>query len=570
METTSSPGRLTMHRYSERVIRHCTDAATEIRPWSREELHRVEERIGPLSRRHWELEESLFEATGGRGLPVLGEWVVGAAAVLSGVELPLVLHGSGDRHGTLFASSGEGELYVFPSGEVQDSRGWAIGRDAFAVVERLVLLSDSDWLPMQAIFMRRNASELADRLKLRRLAESSDGWVDVWLKEGLLLVADDLRFDRARFATFEALASLLRGCAASGAPVYLESSAPVTVRDSDDVEYSSALEKQAQCIVRNDGERLLASDPASRTALQATIRKGRVIERKTFGEETTEIVRYAAASRYLSGLVSSRVARLCDIHGMFRDPALSCGFDALAAELDQRGLPFHDAWFEFEERFGGIVWESARRGTVEMSLGICQCLSASADDGPAWRIRSTQVIPDIWPTARYGEAHLILAGAMDNFDDQIFVDDRGVVYRLAGLLDELSAEATDGRTFLEKMAAEWEMHALIEESAPTTVHADVAQALVQRLSLSEITEASDAVSRVYQSEKVWVWQRLAFLPNTASATLVARTPKALVDALRIAYDAAPDADISVRRDLPGGRERIAALRAAGMTVREMF
>ncbi|MGK3998496.1 hypothetical protein [Sorangium sp. So ce1024] len=559
-----------MHRYSERVIRYCTDPATEIRPWSREELHRIEERIGPLSRRHWELEESLYEATGGRGLPVLGVWVLGVAAALSGVELPLVTHGFGDRHGTLFASSGHCGLYVFPSGEVEDSRGSAVGRDAFAVVERLVLLLDSEWLPVQAIFTRRKGSELADKLKLRKLAEASDGWVEVWLKEGLLLVADDLRFDRARVATFDALTALLRGCAASGAPVYLESSAPVTVRDSDDMEYSSALEKQAQCIVRDDGERLLASDPASRTALQATIRRGRVLERTTFREEVTEIVRYAAASRYLSGLVSPRVARFCDIHGMFRDPALSCGFDALAAELDQRGLPFHDAWFDFEERFGGIVWESARRGVVEMSLGICQCLTASPDDAPAWRIRSTRVTPDIWPTARHGEAHLILAGAMENFDDQIFVDERGVVYRLAGLLDELSAEATDGRLFLEKMAAEWEMHALIEESAPAMVHADVAEALVPRLALSEITDASDAISRVFRSEQLWVWRRLAFPPNAPSTTLVARTPRALVEALRIAHDAAPDADISVRRDLPGGRERIAALRAAGMKVREMF
>ncbi len=560
-----------MHRYSERVIRYCTDPATDIRPWSREELQRIEERFGPISRRHWDLEESLFEATGGRGLPVLDGWVVGAASALSGAELPFVSHRSGDRHGTLFASSGDGDgLYVFPSGEVENSRGWAIGRDVFAVVERLVLLSDGGWLPIQAKFTRRAASELADRLKLRKLAEASDGWVDVWLKDDLLLAADDLQFDHARFASFEALASLLRGCAASSAPVYLESSAPTTVRDSDDVEYSSALEKKAQCVVRNDGERLLASDATSRMVFQATIRRGRVIERKTFREDTTEIVRYAAASRYLSALVSPRVARFCDIHGMFRDPALVCGFDALAAELDQRGLPFHDAWFEFEERFGGIVWESAHGGTTEMSLGIYQCLSAPPEDEPAWRIRSAQVTPDVWPTARCGGAHLILAGAMDNFDDKIFVDERGVVYRLVGLLDELTAEATDGRTFLEKTAAEWEMRALIEASAPTTIQADVAEALVERLSLSELAEASDAVSRVYRSEKLWVWRHLAFPPNPASTTLVARTPGALVEAVRIARDLAPDAGISVRRDLPGGRERVTSLRAAGITVQEIF
>ncbi len=86
---------------------------------------------------------------------------------------------------------------------------------------------------------------------------------------------------------------------------------------------------------------------------------------------------------------------------------------------------------------------------------------------------------------------------MDNFDDQLFVDERGVLYRLVGLLDEFSAEATNGRSFLEKMAAEWEMYGSIEESAPTTIDADVSEELVGRsVALASVESFGRGVARV--------------------------------------------------------------------------
>ena len=84
------------------------------------------------------------------------------------------------------------------------------------------------------------------------------------------------------------------------------------------------------------------------------------------------------------------------------------------------------------------------------------------------------------------------------------------------------------------------------------------------------SSTSDAVSRVFRSNQLWVWQHLAFAPNAAKTTLIARTPQAVVDAVKIARKIDPSVGVSVRRDLPGGRARLSALRAAGISVREMF
>lgn len=558
-----------MHVYSSRVLKYLAGPQSEFRPWSPEALQRVAREHGPLSKKHWEIEESLFEAGGRRGSPVIGPYVFGAVECLREGNAPLHKQSavSGAR-ATLFACSPRGGLYVSPSGSVEDHQGYLIGRDAHSVIERLVMIEGRKWLPMRAVLVGECPDQALKRSNLKPIKEASDGHVEVWADEDVLVVANLLDGNKAFFGSFESMARTLRALSSSNIFVYMESDSRVEVVDSDDVEWTAPLEYKAQYNV--SGERLIGSEPSARLAFEATSRKGRVVEKRVFWDDRTEVTRYSAASRYLERFVSRRVVHHCDVHGLFRDPALVGGFDALATELERRGLPFYDAWFEFEERFGGIVWESARRGRMEMSLGIWQCLSASAEEEPAWRIKSNQLSPDVWPTARCGERHLILAGAMDNFDDQLFVDERGVLYRLVGLLDELSAEASDGRSFLEKLAVEWEMYGSIEESAPTTIDADVSEELVGRLSLSLLEEASDAVSRVYRNDQLWVWQHLAFAPNAAKTTLVARTPQAVVDAVKIAREIDPSVGVSVRRDLPGGRARLSALRAAGISVREMF
>ncbi|WP_437763022.1 hypothetical protein WMF27_43120 [Sorangium sp. So ce281] len=558
-----------MHIYSSRVMKYLSGPQSRFRPWSPDALRRVEREHGPLSKKHWEIEESLFEAGGRRGSPVIGSYVFGAAECLRDGNAPLYNRStsSGSRP-TLFACSSRGGLYVSPSGSVEDHRGYFVGREVHSVIERLAIIEGREWLPMRAVLVGDCPDKTLKRSDLRPIREASDGHVEVWANEDALIVTHSLDGNRAFFGSFESMDRVLRALSSSSILVYIESDSQVEVVNSDEVEWTAQLESKAQ--YNMSGERFIGSDPSARLMFEATGRKGRIVEKKVFHGDRTEVTRYAAASRYLEKLVSARVTRHCDIHGLFRDPALVGGFDALAAELERRRLPFYDAWFEFEEQFGGIAWESVRRDRMEMSLGIWQCLSASAKDEPAWRIKSSQLAPDVWPTARSGERHLILAGAMDNFDDQLFVDERGVVYRLVGLLDELSAEATNGRSFLEKMAAEWEMYGSIEESAPTTIDADVSEELAGRLSLSPLEEASDAVSRVFRSDQLWVWQHLAFAPNAAKTTLVARTPQAVVDAVKIAREIDPSVGVSVRRDIPGGQARLSALRAAGMSVREMF
>ncbi|WP_437278269.1 hypothetical protein WME90_44795 [Sorangium sp. So ce375] len=558
-----------MHIYSSRMLKYLSGPQSSFRPWSPDALQRVEREHGPLSKKHWEIEKSLFEAGGRRGSPVIGPYVFGAAECLREGNAPLYNRSAVDgSRATLFACSPRGGLYVSPSGSVEDHRGYFIGREAHSVIERLAMIEGREWLPMRAVLVGHCPDMTLKRSNLRSIREASDGSVEVWADEDALIVTKSLNGNRAYFGSFESMSRVLRALSSSSIFVYIESDSPVERIDSDDVEWTAPLESKAQ--YNMNGERLIGSDPSARLTFEATGRKGRVVEKKVFHRDRTEVTRYAAASRYLEKLVSNRVVRHCDIHGLFRDPTLAGGFDALATELERRDLPFHDAWFEFEEKFGGIAWENIHLRRMEMSLGIWQCLSASVKDEPAWRIKSGQLAPDVWPTARFGERHLILAGAMDNFDDQLFVDDHGVVYRLVGLLDELSAEATDGRSFLEKMAAEWEMYGSIEESAPTTIDADMSEELVGRLSLSPLEEASDAVSRVFRSDQLWVWQHLAFASNTAKTTLVARTPQAVVDAVKIAREIDPSVGVSVRRDLPGGRARLSALRAAGMSVREMF
>ncbi|WP_437905651.1 hypothetical protein WME95_46510 [Sorangium sp. So ce327] len=558
-----------MHIYSSRMLKYLSGPQSGFRPWSPDALQRVEREHGPLSKKHWEIEESLFEAGGRRGSPVIGSYVFGAAECLRAGNVPLYNRSTlGGAYATLFACSPRGGLYVSPSGSVEDHRGYLIGREVHSVIERLAMIEGREWLPMRAVLVGDCPDKMLKRSNLRPIREASDGHVEVWADEDALIVTNSHDGNRAFFGSFESADRVLRALSSSNILVYIESDSQTEIVDSDDVEWTAPLESKAQYNI--NGERLIGSDPSARLIFEATGRKGHVVEKKVFYGDRTEVTRYAAASRYLDKFVSDRVTRHCDIHGLFRDPTLACGFDALATELERRGLPFYDAWFEFEEKFGGIAWESVHRGRTEMSLGIWQCLSASARDEPAWRIKSSQLASDVWPTARYKERHLILAGAMDNFDDQLFVDERGAVYRLVGLLDELSAEATNGRSFLEKMAAEWEMYGAIEESAPTTIDADVSKELVGRLSLSFLEEASDAVSRVFRSDQLWVWQHLAFAPNAAKTTLVARTPQAVVDAVKIAREMDPSIGVSVRRDLPGGRARLSALRAAGMSVREIF
>ncbi|WP_437591078.1 hypothetical protein [Sorangium sp. So ce1000] len=558
-----------MHIYSSRMLKYLSGPKCDFRPWSPDALQRVEREHGPLSKKHWEVEESLFEAGEHRGSPVIGSYVFGAAECLRESKAPLYNRSTfGGSRATLFACSARGGLYVSPSGAVEDHRGYLVGQEVHSVIERLAMIEGRDWLPMRAVLVGDCPDKTLKRSNLRPIREAGDGHVEVWADADVMIVTNSIDGNRALFGSFESMGRVLRELSSSSVFVYIESDSRVDAVDSDDVEWTAALEGKAQ--YNMSGERLIGSDPSARLMFEATGRKGRVVEKKVFYADRTEVTRYAAASRYLEGLVSDRVARHCDVHGLFRDPALVAGFDALAVELERRGLPFYDAWFEFEERFGGIAWESVHRGRMEMSLGIWQCLSASARDESAWQIKSSQLAPDVWPTARCGERHLILAGAMDNFDDQLFVDERGVLYRLVGLLDELSAEATNGRSFLEKMAAEWEMYGSIEESAPTTIDADVSEEIVGRLSLSPLEEASDAVSRVFRSDQLWVWQHFAFAPNAAKTTLVARTPQAVVDAVKIAREMDPSVGVSVRRDLPGGRARLSALRDAGMSVREMF
>lgn len=549
-----------MDPFSDRLLGYLARPSTELRPWSPEALADLDRERGPLARGHAELEAALFAASGDRGLPVLGTHVLGAVEALRGGALPLTRTDAQGKTGSLFARSAAGSgLYVFPDRHVEDERGWMVAREARAELERMVLLAGETWLPIRAEFPEGRGDEVAEKAKLPRVPEASDGWTDVRAGDGVLALADH----RMHFASFEGITRVLRAAAALGANLYLESSAPSVVTDADDAVPSDPLEARAQCVVHRDAVRLLACDPAARRAEQATVRKGRILTHQRFGAERTDVVRYAAASRYLAGHVSARVLAFCDVHGIIRDPALVLGFDGLASELDQRGLPFHDAWFDFEERCGGLVWDD-EDGRLCLSLGSAEFFQATAEEQADWRDDTDDRVEDIWPVLRWGDRMLLRAGARNGFDERLYVDDRGAVYRASMLLDTFTAEAENGRRFLEKEAATWEMRREIAEWAPTIVGADVASALVQRCALIPVEEASDAVSRVFRGDGMWVWQRLAFAPSTAAAVVVARSARRVVEAVTLAREAAPGARIEVAGHMPGGKARLAALAAAGI------
>lgn len=275
------------------------------------------------------------------------------------------------------------------------------------------------------------------------------------------------------------------------------------------------------------------------------------------------------SSNLFSDRLSSRARAFLESEGVFRDVSRSCDWETLAAELERLGAPWFDAVFEIEESFGGLVKRLRNpHGQPELAIGLCQMIALTPHEQQREELpgySSAVLMPRPWPRvvhARLGYELMLIGCYVD--ESHLFVDDAGRIWVHVGLLDKIEAAAGSMRVFLERIAFESEMRAVIPDFASVSLSADLGHELASSFSLQGVEEVSDSVVSNWRSSSIWVQRLGSPDPGETKTLVVASSPSEVVAVIGRATQIDPNVRVSVDTYRPGGPARLAALLKAGI------
>jgi len=529
--------------------------AATVRPWRRASSSDL-----PLLR---DFEASLFDATGGRGMPVLAGVVWGQARALEAgedvaPELP--------DEGVLIAWSNDGPLYLTPQGSLLHSELGIIAGSAVAEVERLAW-TQGPWASESLAIYPPIGHALSTELGVPWLEEASDDARFGYVNDDYLLIDED-QLTRLWARDRPRLARALKLCHTAGASVEVHSDAPrrsserdlrVPVRPAD---YERAADGSDLTL------RIWCDE--TRVVLRST-RTDTVIDERLFGDEAVVGRPSIRASRIMGGSLSARAAHHLDATGIVRQPDLHCSAARLRSELERRGLAVSDALVWLEERFGGLVLPTQGDGfrISELMFGVYQMLTAP----PALRGRlrfdgqeEPDLAPTVWPQMRYGHDVLTLVG-LELFEERLYCDGRGAIYRYVGEIDLFTVDAGSATAFFELKALRAHLRQTIRDLAWLRVDAMLGEQIADELRLGRVAEVSDYVATHWLGERLWLWQQTGYGPNGPATFLVSATPELMVAGAERMLQLAPGASgLKLQTSGLGGAARLVALQAAGLPV----
>jgi hypothetical protein len=537
-----------MVAWSERALAALADA--DVRPLPQTTLELPPAQV--------ELERSLFDATGARGMPVLHGIALGAACAHDLLpHAPVTLP---EDEATLFAfSERDGAWYLKADGALLHREEGIFAASAVAEIERLVLQLDR--LPIWLEAPDEHGETLATALGVPWLMEASDDARHAWADARYLVIGEAYR-TCIWSSSFDAWAPILAACGEHGVPVRVRNPAPEIVDDgvtklpSRAPEYASAATR-------------IYCEPEA--LLEAYVHDETLLADAHHDRERTRVRMHAKASRSLPAKLSARAKAYADDTGLLRDPTRTCSASELSSEIERRGLDASDALSAFETDFGGLVRPHATDRSLmpELLWGLWQILNApleirrrlEGDDED-----DEVFVPRRWPQLGYRDEVLTLIG-VEHHEQHLYIDTRGVIYRYIGMYDVFVALAGSARVFFEQKALHWDALRRIGDIADLRIDAAVGDALAKELEVAPVPEASDRVCRQWLSEGYWLWERSAHPPNSAATFIAARTPAGMVDAARRASALAPSSGLRLAVSQPGGQARYAALTAAKLPVR---
>lgn len=502
---------------------------------------------GPLPVRP--LLSALFEATGRRGLPVVCGYVFGEPPAPADTGAPPPDHEGpdGTRH-VLFASAAHrpfwapppaspprftqvtpfgAALYVGAEGSISDLSGDLVGCDPWAFIERLALLAGGEWLPVRAILPDRLPVVSHGMLGLTKVPEASDAWFSAWTGPGLVLPS----WEQACFRSFEAVLRFLAACAAGRANVTFEATAGLDVEASEPAP-AGDLPARSPHAVQGIGCRLWTIRVPDGPLEQSEVRGDVRIARQELAASGSRLWQTPLPEPLLERL-SPRCREYLAAHAARLDPVLRLSFEQLARELEARGLPFEDGWFDFEEELGGLEWDQST-STVGLVLGAGLFFAAGPDD-PLWGRdgigdQDIEVVAAEWPVVSSGGERLLMAGAAGHPQERLFVDGRGALWRGDPRGGAPRRVASCGRALLEKEAALWDARRRTGRGAAAEIPS-FDPGLPEALGLPLVEEASDELSSVYGGEDLWIWQFPAGSTSPGATRILGRTTERVAAAV---------------------------------------
>jgi hypothetical protein len=509
------------------------------------------------------LEAGLFEVTGRRGLPVVGNVAFGHNAAFDPNE-PLVVEGPDDvpmaRAGRC---ASRGAFYVGPNHErIRPSEG-VFAASAIAEIERLVLLAERAWYPVRAL-VAGAGEPVAAALDVPWVVEASDDACFSWASS-VFLIFEHTETVSVRAATLESLMKALAACNKAGLRVELMSDAePVAASAGPLFSGGSVAYRSATGLGRS-----IRVDPETDTIAELVGPESAPFSERRFIGGRPSVRRLGDGLSTLGGVLSPRAIAQLTGKGAVRDFSRTCSPERLKLSLLSRGLSAPEPVLAVEEQFGGLLIPSAQSPLPDLLLGTWQLMQL-----PPAALKNLRAVEagepfengGRFPQGRYAGGALTLVG-LELHEEQLLCDEDGVVLRLIPFIDFFEVESASVKGFLEQRALRWEVSQDIQETAELCVGADIGHRLSGRLQLSRVEEASDALVTHYRGRDHWVWRRAAYRPSIAATFAVTRTAAQMVEVAQMAQELSPGASMRLGFSRPGGPARFEALRKAGFTVK---
>lgn len=516
--------------------------------------------VGPVSPAPSEAESELLKATGGRGLPVMGGVVWGAAAAKAAAP---DAEDHRPEEGELFALSPDGPWYLMKDGALLHPEEGIIASNWRAEVERRAW-REGPWSDPSLVLYPPVGLVVAEGLGLPWREEASDEAGLTYGGERGWLVEEDHRC-RVWLRHRDDLVEALRLSAEAGALVELVSQAPLGPDEPPPP-------PSAPAVYRREREGVTLSIWVEATGVHRRVeRRGRVVDAQWIGPDAQLVQPPIPASTALPALSSRARAWLDEVGAVF-DAGLTASPEQLRAELEARGLEINDALATLETKVGGVLVPHAHDpGLIgPLHLGTLQMLWAP--DFLRRRLRGDGeeepwLTPAVWPQMAFGAELLTLVG-LQHAEERLYCDRAGAIYRYAGEYDLFRIEAGSIDTWLAAAGLRAEVRRENPALAWMRVKGSLAARLAEALGLSRVTDASDHVMTHYVAGGTWVWQQHAVAPNVASTyVVVPGVDRAVEVARRLSAMVEGDTPIEVQTAGPGGAARLKALQAAGLRVR---
>lgn len=496
-------------KVSERVRAFLASPATPVTPWSRSELLACAEQAGGLSRCHVDTEAAIFELTGRRGMPVVGEYIFGL------VESRRAGHAAVDastraRWSLIGHHPTRGPLYLGPRGKLMSPMCSAA--DSISVLlERLA----AEFVPRRPLYGLRvykgRAGEVASALRVPRNKGASDSLTKCWADDRWF-ITEHVLFARRQ----QDVRRLLEVCNERGLGVIvlpLSTTTRIEIERCDGSAPEDTVPPRAAYTFQGAATLTIWHDDEHDTYHQAIRYGEHLVEHDALATSHRLSRRWHRAEGFLTDRVSPRALDFCASHRMLWLPSLRRGARELARLLSGRDIPAWQSLLDLEERFAGLLMENpldyperewapdqpviflAPAALLESAKTKDKCAGSSSAsmDGP--RRGDLRI--------RWQGLDLHWVGLLEHWR-ALFMDEEGRIYEYSWHDAELVPMADNACALLERLAAEWKMNRDTDAIGGLLLPPELGTSIARKMRLHRVDEASTFIYTYYCGDGLWI------------------------------------------------------------------